>query len=76
MNIKSTPVKHVSWVQSALSVGIFLASERRKVAAEYFETYLSHLPVNNGGENFQSLFLIEVKTLAQQKYKNDIREEM
>lgn len=45
-------------------------SKRHNVVPQICETYLSHLLEN------KILFLMEVKSQAQQKYKNDFKEEM
>ena len=48
-----------------------------KNVPEYFETNISHLPVNNIGENIQSLvFYGPSKDISSALYENDVTEEI
>ena len=52
------------------------SSQRRKVVPKYFETYLSHLPVNNIGETIQCLVFYGSKNTSSALNEDNVREEM
>ena len=47
-----------------------------KNVPKYFETNISHLPVNNIGENIQSLVFYGSKDTSSALYENDVTEEI
>ena len=53
-----------------------MTPQRRKVVPEYFEAFLSHLPVNNIGANIQSVIFYGSKNTSSTFNENGVREEI
>ena len=73
---ESTTKNEIRHVKLTFRDFFYLTSERRKVVSEYIETNISHLAVNNIGENIQNHVFHDSKNTSSALYENDVRKEI